>query len=299
MVFLQAFIDDSATEPASGRLFMAGYINTVEKWAKFSDDWDAALKRHPSIKYFTMKEAYPVRGQFRGWSDPKRDMKIAELSEVIRRYKPDSFHFSINRAAYLSEVKPVAPRGINTHYVATFGIVSLVTKYLEGLNFEGKVDFIFDEQSGVSADIHFFFEHIAKNLSKAQRAMIARVPQFGSDKDYLPLQAADMLAWHQRRQHECGDALDGLLRLRADHSAHMAIDAPDELLVKWRDGLSFISGIPLMQSKTGWRRVKVQLATALANGYIPPYGTRWRNFLGRIRLTFIRWRLDRRHRKKS
>ena len=37
LVVLQVYVDDSATEEGDQRLFLAGYINTADKWARFSD----------------------------------------------------------------------------------------------------------------------------------------------------------------------------------------------------------------------------------------------------------------------
>lgn len=297
LVFLQAFIDDSVAEKGDGRLFMAGYINTTENWGRFSDDWDKVLSRDPKIDYLRMAEANSLRGQFRGWDDIKRDLKLAKLAKVIRRHKADSFHYSINRAEYLSKVKPVASRGLGSaHYVATFGIVVLVTQFLAKQNFSGKVDFIFDQQSGVSADIHVFFDHIAKQLSEAQRAMIARVPQFGDGMDYLPLQAADMLAWHIRRDHERGDANRMLLKILPEGRLHAAMDMPDHLIDKWRDDISLVPGANLIQSKGRWQSYRIAAEKALAAGYLPPAGTKWRNLVFWTKQGFRRWWFNRRRR---
>lgn len=297
LVFLQAFIDDSVAERGDGRLYMAGYINTVESWAKFSADWDAALKREPAIEYLSMKEAHSVRGPFRGWSDPKRDLKLAKLARVIRRYKSDTFQYTIDRSEYLDKVKPAAPRNLGSaHYVCTFGIVAMITRYLEERNFTGKVDFIFDQQSGVSADIPLFFEYMTRNLSKAQRAMIARTPQFGDKRDFLPLQAADMLAWHLRREYESGDVADRLRKILPENSAHLSTHVPSEMLRIWQEGMSQIRGASKIQSKADWRKFKGELGTALAKGYIPPRGSRWRNFLFEIEQRIRFWFLKRRRR---
>lgn len=299
LVFLQAFIDDSVAERGDGRLFMAGYINTVENWAKFSDDWDKVLKREPQLPYLRMVEANALRGRFRGWNDAKRDLKIAKLAKVIRRYRPEVFCFTIDRAQYLREVRPVAPRGLGSaHYCATFGVVSLVTRYLSEHGFDGKVDFIFDEQSGVSADIGLFFEYMCRNLPPGARKIIARVPQFGSDKDMLPLQAADMIAWHLRREHEFGDVSRSLQKLFYNDIVVVCSDADSDFVSRIAHGMSKIPGAASVNSKSNWRKFRANLARMLAAGYTPPRGTKWRNRLFEIEQNIRWWLLNRRHRRR-
>jgi hypothetical protein len=57
LAFLQAFIDDSASETGDQRLFMAGYITSAETWVHFADAWAKELKSAPPISYLKMVEA--------------------------------------------------------------------------------------------------------------------------------------------------------------------------------------------------------------------------------------------------
>ena len=297
LAFLQAFVDDSAAERGDGRLFMAGYINTVANWERFSDDWNAVLRRQPEIDYLRMTEANALDKQFRGWSVPTRDLKLAKLAKVIRRYKPESFHFSVDRAEYLRRMKPVAPRGLaSAHYAGTFGVVTIVTRFLATTGFKGKVDFIFDEQSGVSADLALFFDFMAKHLPPEARNLIARVPHHGSDKDYLPLQAADMLAWHLRRQHERGDVERRLNKLFWNEGGHLTSHLGDERIKHFAAAMAAIPGTGPTKSKSGWRRLRGEIAASIARGWIPPAGTKWRNFWWHAKQAVWYWFFNRRRR---
>ena len=57
---LQAFIDDSGT--GGPLMVMAGFAATAEKWAAFSDEWDAVRKSGKPIAYLKMKEAFAFNG---------------------------------------------------------------------------------------------------------------------------------------------------------------------------------------------------------------------------------------------
>src|SRR6266851_757494 len=66
----QAYIDDSGSEPQSPVFVLGGFIAPHEKWASFSEEWQAALDQDPKLEYFKMTEAAHLGGQFsrrRGW----------------------------------------------------------------------------------------------------------------------------------------------------------------------------------------------------------------------------------------
>lgn len=268
---------------------MAGYINTAENWMRFAEDWQNELRWPRSIDYLHMVEANALRGEFGGWGRRQRDKKLGRLSEVIRRYRPESFQWSIDRQDYLDLIEPHRPRGVSSpHYLATFGVVAMVTKYLASRNVQAKVDFIFDQQTAVSADIAIFFDYMVRSLPKAAREMINGDPIFRDDKDLVPLQAADMLAWHLRRQHEKSDVQAQLDALMWVGGGHVVVHAERGHLERIGKGLQKIPNTDLLQSKSQWRKFRANLAGLKSQGFVPPYGKWWKNQLFEIAQT-VRW----------
>ena len=106
LVALQAYVDDSAKQTGDRRLFLAGYINTADKWIRFSDVWQEELQRAPAINYLKMSEANCLGGQFRGWSIKARDEKLKGLARLIRHFKPASIHSSVSRAEVDEIMRP-------------------------------------------------------------------------------------------------------------------------------------------------------------------------------------------------
>jgi hypothetical protein len=202
LAFIQAAIDDSASEKGDQRLFLAGYVNRAETWALFADAWQDELRRSQPIQYLRMTEAASRRGQFTGWSKTDRDEKLRGLMRVARHFKPLSFHCSVSRAEYWRTVTPVAPRGLGPHFVCCFGMVSQLAKYTAQIDPKARIEFIFDKTDGLEDDIDLFFDYMARNLPRDARKTISSRPIFRDDKAFTPLQAADTLAWHLRRSHE-------------------------------------------------------------------------------------------------
>jgi hypothetical protein len=172
-----------------------------------------------------------------------RDKKLRDLARVIRHFEPLSFQFSVSRERFYSLVTPVSPRGLNPHFTCCFG---------------------------VSADIQFFFEHMLQSLPEDARKLINGSPIFRSDKQFVQLQAADMLAWHLRREHEDGD--NGslpLLDVLCIPCGHVMTEIEEPMLQGWADHHSQQPNIDKLQTKNQWRNVKKDIADIIALGLDP------------------------------
>lgn len=284
MAFLQAVADDSASDVADRRLFMAGFVNSAEQWSLFCDAWGDELKAGRPISYLRMAEANNFRGQFRGWTEAQRDAKLRGFARVARHFKPLSFHVSISRVESSNVLKPTAPRGLaNPHFLCCFAIAAMLSRYVASQNAAVPVEFVFDQQNGVEDDMGLFFDYMKANLPREAANLINDKPLFKDDQLYLPLQAADMLAWHLRKNHEVYGAWHrdaGEPLYNPEGHLHMELDSP---LHNWADQFAKLPGIDKMQSKSEWRRLKREIRRLTAAGFIPPYGSRLKNVLYALR----------------
>jgi hypothetical protein len=264
LAFLQAFTDDSAAQSGDRRLFLAGYLHRADAWASFSDHWRAELKAWPAIEYFKASEANNLSGQFdykRDWDEAKRNAKVAKLAEIIRHYQPFSFEFSINRQVFEDELKPVSPYGFGRpHFQMCCAVVAGVARYAAQEGISTPIEFIFDEQQGVDADIQLFFAELMQALPVEAQNLIDGAPIFKSDRDnrYLPLQASDLLAWHLRREHETG-TMRSVTGELLNKDGHLVGEIPDEIVREWANHHSSLPGTPLLQSKGQWRDLKKEI----------------------------------------
>ena len=200
LVMLQAYVDDSISSEGSQRLYLAAYVHTVLAWEMFSDAWAATLKADPPIDYFHMVEAHNRRDAFAGFSAAERTKKVFALARVIQHFEPLPFHASIAIADFDELLKPYVPYPMATPY---FPLVYAVMFGIARLHKERGVtlpcDFIFDEHQGLSAKVNTFWDQMGQGLPPETKALIGGSPVFRDDKQVLPLQAADMLVWHVRR----------------------------------------------------------------------------------------------------
>ncbi|MET3896976.1 hypothetical protein ABIB57_000913 [Devosia sp. UYZn731] len=289
-----AYFDDSGSDSGGRDLVFAGLVNADDAWDQFGLAWSAALSEPPTIGHLKMVEANGLRGQFAGWSRDARDQKLETLANVLHRSRPRwTFDISISRAEYERVVSPTTPRGLSTPYfAATFGATSMVARYLASEGISTPVRFVFDEQDGVSADIALFFDYMVENLDPVSRALIKMPIRYGNDMRDLALQAADMLAWHIRRQSESND--DTAITRRSEYirsDTHIEARVPSYMLDRW--GAVFAEALPILQTlktKGEWQRFRSIAAQAKLDGFKPPHGDETEDVLAKIRAAWDEFR---------
>lgn len=291
MVVLRAFIDDSAADVGDKRLFLAGYIGSANHWIAFSHRWHIALREHPSIDYFSMADANALRGQFEGWNEADRDFKVYRLASVIGAAQLSSIECSISRTDYNTLIAPNVPRGMrHPYFVCFYGVVITVARSLIGIPEAPPIDFVFDEQGPIGAEAVFMYEWIKASSDPEISARMGSTPIFSDDKKVLPLQAADMLAWHLRREHEGSSFPSGehvLDALRRD-GRHLIAKFDRATLAEMSQKLATVPKDLLVQDAKEWRKFQQIWGDLLVSGISPDTLAARKNSLQRIREFFVR-----------
>src|ERR1039458_5051934 len=253
----------------------------------FMTDLARAMKRDVQVDFMgisTYGKGKTSSGKRKGWTEEKRDEKLRSLARVVRHFEPLSFEFSINREIFYRDLKPVSPRGLGKpHFTGCFAVVAGLANFVASKNGNIPIEFIFDEQEGVDEDIALFFAHMKKSLPKKARELIASTPMFRNDKDkqFLPLQAADMLAWHLRREHAT-ERLPMADLLRSSE-AHLVSGVDEPTMKRWTNHHSQLPGISQLQSKAQWRAVKGEIARLSSLGIDASTIGRRKNIFQRVR----------------
>ncbi|MNU70909.1 hypothetical protein D3C71_603270 [compost metagenome] len=273
LVMLQAFVDDSTSSLGEQRLYLCAYINTADKWAVFSDAWDRALRATPAIEYFKASEAENLNGQFRGWDADTRDKKVILLATVIRLSEPWGCHTSVDTLVWKKHLRGVAPYGIGNAYFAAFhGVIANAARLHSDLGFSVPVDFVFDEQGGLGLEALMFHDWMVGSFSPEQRAAIGSTPVFRDDKQVLPLQAADMLAWHIRREQEDreGERERPWMNFIVADGRHFMTHVDEESIQRIAAGFAAMPNIEKLRDQASWRAAKSLIAEATSLGWQPP-----------------------------
>jgi len=251
LVMLKAYFDDSCGDEGSRILLLAGCVHRYSVWADFSIGWEAALAASPSIRYFHMREARNLTGEFLRWKGRDRDAKIRMLADVVRSYEPWVVFAWISRAEHDAVLKPVAPHVLRQAYFLLFyAVIVKLAHWHHAMGVTLPVDFVFDEQGATGNQAAMWYRYI-KNLEKPEiAALFGSSPTFQDDKVVLPLQAADMVAWHLRRRKDRPDE-DYLNWATAPLSKLLfgEINLPKNALVNTANEMLKVPGLSLVQGK--------------------------------------------------
>ena len=188
---LQAFIDDSKT--GEDVLVLAGYIARFDQWARFSIEWDALLNEYPCWDEFKMKHAvrHPIRSEkFYRLIEKYALAYIACIIEIepLRRICAE---LGIDRAG-LGD-----PFLTNPYNYAFKAILGATYRELERVQLNEPLEFIFDDR-GEKKHVKNAWNFFLRGLSEGVRPRASIKPRFEKSHEVLPLQAAEIIAWHVR-----------------------------------------------------------------------------------------------------
>jgi len=279
---MQAYIDDSASQTGECVLWLAGYLNSAGDWAMFSQAWDDELKQAPSIGYLKMSEALFFKGEFKGWDTAQRDEKLRGFARVIRHFQPASFGMSISLAQFDKWVSGKGPHGLSAYYLCAHMVIQKVAEFAKSRDLIPPIDFFFDQHDGLNSTLNLVKDALVENMPRQQRRMVGGA-FFRDDKDVLPIQAADMLAWYLRRTDEGSDTSFLSIGLSEIVGVeHFESKIPEDALQHFGAEFSKFPRQVMPDSRIKWKKFRRDLTAAKARGFIPPYGTKWKNIIARL-----------------
>jgi len=198
---LQVFVDESGRGQSSAAHVVAGFVASAETWLAFSEDWQAALDADPRLEYLKAREAMHKSGQFAGWSDGDRDRRIDAFLSVIHGHQLVPTRIAVPHKHYARIFKgKVHKKFDNPFWLPTYSVIMVTLRFLASREIDDKVDFVFDqvkprEEKLILSGWNFYRQYAARET----KHLIGREPQFDDDRRALPLQAADLHAWHARQ----------------------------------------------------------------------------------------------------
>jgi hypothetical protein len=193
-------------------LTVAGFVSSAKDWIEFSKKWKSRLDDE-GLQYFRAVEAAHFRKQFQVWHDlPNRDLlrkKLsADLMDILKSHVYRKFGCTI-----INKLFPTLSRENREHYKmrAYSHAARTCIKHVR--------DWVLDERM-TNAPIEFVFEDGDPGATELKIRLIAdlgKVPLFRPKKDtvekdgsmeygFIPLQAADWLAYELSNAHEKFDA---------------------------------------------------------------------------------------------
>jgi hypothetical protein len=213
---LQAALDDSGKDGLSASFTLAGYFASAKQLMDLADDWKDVREQHPIIEYVKGYEAFGLHTQFEGWNETVRDKRLLEFVDLIRKHQLKGIAFVIDNKAF-SLIKDL--RDDDGNYFKdpyNFAYLMSLSFFLQALpDFaEGVADIVFDydvisRRQAASAYKKIKYEPNWKELAGR---LLRPEPHWESDRDFLPLQASDLLAYCVRAERDHGKRRDRVMR---------------------------------------------------------------------------------------
>jgi hypothetical protein len=201
------FYGDESGSHGKGDYVISGYIAHKDTWAEFANMWNvacyAATPRR--IEYLKMSEWQHRDGQFSGWGDDDAEEKIHRVLSVLGVFLSGGhvgeFTSSISWDIYNRCIDGACKQVFNNpYYFNLMRITKRAAQFakLKDPKFDGKIHFVFDEGNSAQAQAPVRFQYM-KTFAEDNLGAIIGPISFASDKDEPALQAADVIAWHHRR----------------------------------------------------------------------------------------------------
>jgi hypothetical protein len=204
---LELYADESGTHDVTGKqpgsevLAVIGYIAGKSLWLRMSRKWNRHLRRAGVTKPFHMREFYNDP-PYNSWTQSKRDRFLRRMVNTAR----NKTWFTVGATVQVKDYNEVVPKWLKDDdqhpYFFSFRLLLdailhlLVTEIDPHLKTKESVACIFDRQEE-------FREQATKTFYglKALRDPDNRLSSidFGSRAKYVPLQAADLMAYYGRR----------------------------------------------------------------------------------------------------
>jgi hypothetical protein len=197
---LKAFIDDSGSGGDSPWYVLAGYVGTTQSWAAFDEPWRAILDWRPKLDYFKASEAESLRsdGKWAGVSEDDRNERINAFIEVIGKHALRSLYVRVKQQDYNEVIKPYVPeQWDNAYYFLFTGIIAAGTSVEKYFGPSRPIEFVFDNANELEKPSHKLYNQVAGAPQFGKRVIKVR---YEDEQQFLPLQAADLLAWQVRRR---------------------------------------------------------------------------------------------------
>ncbi|MDO8531788.1 MAG: DUF3800 domain-containing protein [Dehalococcoidia bacterium] len=197
---LSAYFDESGTHNDSKTVTVAGYLSTQSLWSAFDPEWRRILSCFGLTK-FHMTDFVAKKDDFReGWEDEaKRRALLGPLLSTINKHVIGSVGVSMLRTDYdaafdsKAAVRSGGPYGLG----ATWVLLQLA-RIMGFTQMQGAIKYVFEDAPRRKAAVQKAYDRVKVNPGLLKALRVESL-SFGLKAHYVPLQAADVLAYEVRR----------------------------------------------------------------------------------------------------
>jgi hypothetical protein len=224
-----AYIDDSGSHKQGPAFVMGGLVAGWSEWARFSEEWREVLEEKPRLAYFKLKEALRREGQFGRLSPKQRDGRCDRLFSILKRTAVFGVTVSVAWDSLKIPLQLFPKIPLTPYQLLVVGLMGRVTSELARMKLSPRIMFVFDDHREGSR-LERALDDLLPNVPEAPRKPVMGISHM-DDREILPLQAADAVAWIARR----------LASEANDHHPDMSKWKPTQPYLQQLRGIPFMS----------------------------------------------------------
>lgn len=203
MPLLTFYADDSGTHQRSRTVVVAGYVGQVAAWQRFGKEWNEVLREF-GVKQMHRADLEAFGGEYKrtkGWNEERRKKFLQRLYPIIKRHTKEP----IGSSVVVEDFELTIPETIKTQLGGAYGwcahhCIAAINVWCAGKNYNRPVQYVFEAGTAGHGQVDKMLRELYSNRSDRERFRI-RGWSF-QDKNVVPLQAADVLAYEGFKQME-------------------------------------------------------------------------------------------------
>lgn len=215
---IKIYVDESGIHSGAEVVTVAAYAGRPRVWQAWNDEW---RRNKRPIKTYHAADAANLHGEFAGWTVGERDELVTRLLPLIANARLAGAVIGLHLGEFRKAVgaRQDIPEALGHPYTACFHwLVQSVLELLKHNQKDESLKFV-HEQNDYRGDARLAFDWIRQNANPHKVRMSLT---FGTKKDHLPLQAADILAYEANKRFRDTD--------RQERKAWQALDPENKIV---------------------------------------------------------------------
>ncbi|MFT3986751.1 DUF3800 domain-containing protein [Aestuariivirga sp.] len=218
---ITAYFDDSGTHSEDGLLVIAGLWGLQNQWEYLEQEWRKVLAepcpgRGPLDRFHMAHcQISSEKSQFRGWRRVETDYVTRRFTDIISKSSVYGYCVGVSQKDWDENIQGRKRRyqGDAEHYAAAKCMIMIQAMTSNLMRHESQLIFMFDPRieraklyEGLFAFLKDNDDRERKNILRPFHTQLHSF-SFGSSKENVPLQAADIVAWEMYQS--MSDAISG------------------------------------------------------------------------------------------
>jgi hypothetical protein len=197
LLMLQAYVDESCSDSL---FVMAGFISNVEGWMAFSDEWASLLSLGPP-NFRRINKFHQVEMANSQVGLEQSELFFRLIEKHLKTYVSCSIRLDqLKRVHESVKWPPWVDSNIflNEYFICFFDLVYGLASYLDHAGMSEPIDLIFDENTNKTKCLQGW-DRMKAIAPDNIRTMLGDTPSFKSSATTMALQAADQIAYWDRK----------------------------------------------------------------------------------------------------